>query len=76
MHYNHETRVSSHQGGSGPSKQSAHQVSYLAVSGGDSKGVHNVSGSGWRRASVIMCLGSAKCVVLEDIANCISISGD
>ena len=43
-----ETKVSS-QRGSGPSKWSAHQVSYLAASGGDSRGVHHVSGSGWRR---------------------------
>ena len=49
-----ETKVSSHQRGSSPSKLSAHQVSYLAASGADSRGVHHVSGSGWRRLSAIM----------------------
>ena len=54
--------------GTSPWKQSAHQVSYLAVSGGDSKGVHDVGSSGWRRASAIMDSGSAECVAPEDIA--------
>ena len=49
-------------------KQSAHQVSYLAVSGGDRKGVHHVGGSGWRRLSAIMDSGSAECVAPQDIA--------
>ena len=52
----------------GSSKQSAHQVSYLAVSGGDSKGVHHVGSSGWRRVSAIMDSGSAECVAPENIA--------
>ena len=49
-----ETKVSSHQRGSGSSKSSAHRVSYFAASGADSKGVHHVSGSGGRRMSAIM----------------------
>ena len=52
----------------GSSKQSAHQVSYLAVPSGDSKGVHLVGGSGWRRVSAIMDSGSAECVAPENIA--------
>ena len=62
MHYSPGTKVSRHQRGSGPSKLNAHHVSYLAASGGDSKGVHHVSGSGWRRLSVVMDSGSAECV--------------
>ena len=62
--------------GSGPSKMSAHQVSYLAAPGGDSKGVHHVSGSGWMRLSAIMDSGSAECVVLEDIAKSIPVVGE
>ena len=54
-----KTRFSSHRR-SGTSKLNAHQVSYLATSGGDSKGVHHVSGSGWRRVSAIMDSGSAE----------------
>ena len=69
-----ETQVSSHQRGSGPSKLSAHQVSYLAASGGDSKGGHHVSGSGWRRLSAIMDSGSAECVAPEDIAKSIPLT--
>ena len=46
----------------------AHQVSYLAALGGDSKGVHDVSGSGWRRLSAIMDSGSAECVAPESMA--------
>ena len=46
-------------------------MSYLAASGGDSKGVHHVSGSGWRRLSGIMDSGSAECVAREDIAKSI-----
>ena len=38
-----ETKTSSHRG-SNTLKLNAHQVSYLATSGGDSKGVHHVSG--------------------------------
>ena len=64
---NSESKSSRNQRGSSPWKQSAHQVSYLAVSGGDSKGVHHVGSSGWRRASAIMDSGSAECVALEDI---------
>ena len=68
-----ETKVSSHQRGSGPSKLSAHQVSYLAASGGDSKGVHHVSGSGWWRLSAFADSGSAECVAPEDIAKSIPV---
>ena len=39
---NSESEGSKHQRDSSPLKQSNHQVSYLAVSGGDSKGVHYV----------------------------------
>ena len=60
-----ETKVSSHQRGSGPSKLSAHRVSYLAASGGNSQGFHHASGSGWRRLSAIMDSGSAECVASE-----------
>ena len=67
---NPETKVSSHRR-SDPSKQCAHQVSYLAVSGGDSKGVHHVSGSGWRRVSEIMDSGSSESVAQENIARII-----
>ena len=42
------------------SQCSAHQVSYFAASGRDSKGVHHVSGSGWRRFSVIVDSGSTE----------------
>ena len=42
-------------------------MSYLAASGGDIKGVHHVSGSGWRRLSAIVDSGSAECVALEKI---------
>ena len=62
-----ETKGSSHQRGSGPSKQNAYQVSYLAVSSGDSKEVHHVTGSGWRRVSAIMDSGYVGCVAPEDI---------
>ena len=50
-------KVFRHQQGSGPRKLSAHQVSYLAAPGGDSKEVHHVCGSGWRRLSAIMYSG-------------------
>ena len=53
-----ETKSSTHRG-SGTSKLNAHQVSYLAASGGDSRGVHHVSGYGWRRLSAIMDSGYA-----------------
>ena len=43
----------------------------LVVSGGDSKGVDHVSGSGWRRLSAIMDSGSAECVAPEDMAKSI-----
>ena len=49
-------------------KQSTHQVSYMAVSGGGSKEVHLVGGTGWKRVSAIMDSGSAECVAPEDIA--------
>ena len=49
-------------------KQSANQVSHLAVSGGDSKGFHHVGGCGWRRVSAIMDSGSAECLAPENIA--------
>ena len=55
-----ETTFSS-QRGSGPSKSSA-------ASGGDSRGVHHVSGLGWRRLSAIMDSGSAECVAPESLA--------
>ena len=58
-----ETKFSSHRG-SGTSQLSAYQVSYIAASGGDSKGVHHVSGSGWRALS-------AECVARENIAKSI-----
>ena len=66
-------KVSSHQRGSSPSKLSAHQVSYLATSGGDSKRGQHVSGSGWRRLSSIMDSGSAASVAPEDIAKSIPV---
>ena len=68
-----ETKVSSRQRGFGPSKLSAHQVSYLAALGGDSKGVNHVSGSGSRRLSAIMDPGSAGCVAPEHIAKSIPV---
>ena len=43
-------------------------MSHLAVSGGDSKGLHHVGGSGWRRVSAIMDSGSAECVAPGDTA--------
>ena len=43
-----ETKLSSHQGFR-TLKMNAHQISYLAATGGDKKGVHHVSGDGWRR---------------------------
>ena len=49
-------------------KLNAHQVSYLAASVGDSRGVHHVSGDGCRRLSAIMDSGSAECVAPESIA--------
>ena len=52
----------------GTLKVNADQVSYFAASGGDSKGVHHVSGSGWRRLSAIVDSGSAECVTPESIA--------
>ena len=66
-----ETKVSCHQRGSESSMSSAHHVSYLAASGGDSKAVHHVSGSDWRRLDAIMDCGSAECGALEDIAKSI-----
>ena len=63
-------KFSSHRG-SDTLKLNAHQVSYLATSGGDSKGVHHVSGPGWRRVSAIMDSGSAECVAPESIARII-----
>ena len=38
------------------------------TSGGDSGGVHRVSGSLWRRLSAIMDSGSAECVATDSIA--------
>ena len=46
-----------HQG-SGTLNLNAHHVSYLASSCGDSRGVHHVSGDGWRRLSAILPLGA------------------
>ena len=57
--------------GNGTSKLNAHQVSYLAASGGDGRGVHHVSVNGWRRLSAIMDSGSAECVAPESIAKCV-----
>ena len=65
-----ETKFPSHRI-SGTSELNAHQVSYLAASGGDSRGVHHVSGSGWRRLSPTMDSGSAECVAPQDIAKSI-----
>ena len=65
-----DTKVSSHRG-SDTLMLNAHQVSYLAMSGGDSKGVQHVSGPGWRRVSTIMNSGSAECVAPESIARSI-----
>ena len=62
-----DTKFPSHRR-PGTSKLNAHQMSYLAASGGDSKGVHHVNGSGWRRLSAIMDSGSAECAALESIA--------
>ena len=62
-----ETKSSTHRG-SGTSKLNAHQVSYLAASGGDSRGVRHVSGYGWRRLSAIMDSGSAECLAPESFA--------
>ena len=59
-------QFSSHRG-FGTSKLNAHQVSYLAASGGDSKGARHVSGSGWRRLSAIKESGSAECVAPESL---------
>ena len=50
------------------SQSNAHRVSYLAKSEVDSKGVHYVGDSGWRRVSAIMDSGSAECVAPETIA--------
>ena len=41
------------------SQSNAHHVSYLAKSEVDSKGVHQVGDSGWKRVSAIMDSGSA-----------------
>ena len=48
-------------------------MSYLAASGGHSKGVHHVSGSGWWRLSAFMDSGSAECVAPEDIAKSVPV---
>ena len=72
MHYSPETKFSSHRG-SGTSKLNAHQVSYLAASGGDSTEVHPLSGSCWRRLSAIIDSGSAECVAEESIAKSIPV---
>ena len=62
---NPETKVSSHR------NRALIKVSYLAVSGRDSKGVHHVNGSGWRRVSAIMDSGSSESVAPEDTARSI-----
>ena len=49
-------------------QSNAHHVSYLPKSEVDSKGVHHVGCSGWRRVSALMDSGSAECVALENIA--------
>ena len=51
-----------------PQSSAQVQVSYLAVSAGDSKKVHHVSGAGWKRVSAIMDSGSAESAAPEDIA--------
>ena len=66
-------QVSNRQRGFGPSKLSAHQVSYLAALGGNSKGVHQVSRSAWRRLSASMDWGSAGCVAPKDIAKSVAV---
>ena len=50
------------------SKTNAHYVSYLAKSEVDSKGVHHVADSGWKRVSATMDSGSAERVAPETIA--------
>ena len=70
-----ETKLASHRG-SGTSKLNAHQVSYLAASGGDSRGVHHVRGDGWRRLSAIMDSGSAECVAPESIPKSVPLNGN
>ena len=65
-----DTKVSGHRG-SDTLKLNAHQVSHFATSGGDSKGIHHVSGAGWRRVSAIMDSGSAECVARGSIAKSI-----
>ena len=60
--------------GAFPSK--AHNVSYLAKSEVNSKGVHHVGDSGWKRVSAIMDSGSAECVAPGTIAKNIPPEGD
>ena len=64
---NTESEDSIHQRGSSWLKQIVHQVSYLIVSEGDSKGVHHVDDSDWWRVSPIMDIGYVECVTPEDI---------
>ena len=52
-------------------QSNAHQVSYLAKSEVDSKGVHHVGDSGWRRVSAVVDSGSAECVAPETSARTI-----
>ena len=56
------------------SQSNTHHVSYLAKSGVDSKGVHHVGDSGWKRLSAIMYSGSAECVVPETSARTIPLT--
>ena len=58
-------------------KDSAHRslIHIRSASGGGSKGVHHVSGSGWRRLSTIMDSGSAECVTTKPCEEC-SIDGN
>ena len=62
-----ETKLSFHRG-FGTSMLNDHQVPYLAASGGDSRGVHHVSGSGWRSLSAITGRRSAERVAPESLA--------
>ena len=49
-------------------QSNAHHMSYLTKSEVDSKGVHHVGDSGWKRGSAIMDSGSAECMAPETAA--------
>ena len=63
---NLEIKVTCHRTFNAP-HSNAHHVSYLAKSEVDSKGVHHVGDSGWKRVSAIMDSGSAECVAPESM---------